>query len=402
MAARWWYTSNVNDYSILLDPKTGAPRPDQSKVTIVLPIAKSPNSTRNILKTKPKTENSSENLSDEEASVALQVDQQALSSFLKMQQEELGKKKSKANEETQSVLHDQLAGALQECRTRGVQQFANWYFSYTTTYRLLSIAMQSAAKHVVTFRKEQTLQEAVTRDLQLYLVGKYQAMVLRPAVTDPKVHRATIKTLEIIHAQVYQPALVEMESAMQDFAASKEADCTTSTPARPLSLPSNAVRIELDWRAQLQKAQHLPVAYEKRPPEFSLALIGGGAVAGKVAGGAAIKAMSAKLAAPFVTKAVGSTLGGKVAAAGVAGGALAGGPLGAGLGAAVGVAMDMAVNQGISLMQRSAFEEDVLQSLNATFLEWEGRILPEINRVVHEEWFAQLDAMLQLEHDSRP
>ena len=126
-----------------------------------------------------------------------------------------------------------------------------------------------------------------------------------------------------------------------------------------------------------------------------MALIGGGALTGKLAGGAAIKTVSAKLAAPFVTKAVGSTLGSKVAAAGLAGGALAGGPVGAGVGAAIGITLDMAVNQGISLMQRSAFEEDVQQALKVTLLEWEGRILPEINRVVQEEWFGQLEGMLR-------
>jgi len=410
MVARWWYTSYLTDTSSfpLLDPKTGAPRQDQSMVTIVMPTSKkiapgkkegAATKLSQASRRVPPTENTVGEEIDEESSMSIQVNNEAFGSFLRTQRQILQTKKVQAQVETQQILHDQLSAALDDCRTRGVEQFAKWYFSYTTTYRLLSIAMQSAAKHAVTFRKEHTLQEAVTQDLQIYIMEKYQAMVLRPALTDPKIHHATVKSLETVHLQIYQTAVSELEDAMQEFATKYHdqatADSIRTKSSSPLSLASDAVRIRLDWRAQLQKAQHLPVAYEKRPPEFSLALIGGGAVAGKVAGGAAIKAVSAKLAAPFVTKAVGSTLGGKVAAAGVAGaGVLAGGPLGAGLGATVGIAMDMAVNKGISLMQRSAFEEDIQQALNVTLLEWEGRILPEISRVVQEEWFGQLETML--------
>ena len=401
MAARWWYTYNVTDYSMLLDPKTGAPRQDQSMVTIVMPASKATlgNETVSIMSRRPQ-EQVAEQVATEETSLTVQVDCEALGSFLQAQRRILQVKKMQSPDQTREILHEQLSEAFNDCHTRGVQQFAKWYFSYTTTYRLLSIAMKSAAKHAMTFRKEHTLQELVTQDLQLYIMEKYQAMVLRPAVTDPKVHRAAVKSLEIAHVQIYHAALLELEQAMREFAQQHDhAINTGSNPPEsssvPLSLPADSVRIRLDWRAQLQKAQHLPIAYEKRPPEFSLALIGGGALAGKVAGGAAIKALSAKLAAPFVTKAVGSTLGSKVAAAGLAGGALAGGPVGAGVGAAIGITMDMAVNQGISLMQRSAFEEDVQQALKVTLLEWESRILPEISRVVQEEWFGQLEGMLR-------
>ena len=408
MAARWWYTSNVTDSSILLDPTTGAPRQDQSMVTIVMPAASKGilggNEPLKFTSTRQSQENVvlDEGNDEEETSLAVQVDREVLRLFLQAQRQILQVKKGKAQDQTQQILHEQLSESFSNCQTRGVQQFAKWYFSYTTTYRLLSIALKSAAKHAVTFRKEQTLQELVTQDLQHYIMEKYQAMVLRPAVTDPKVHRAAVKALEMAHVQIYQAALLDLEEAMREFADQHHATINpgsspsqSSSSAKPLSLPADSVRIRLDWRAQLQKAQHLPIAYEKRPPEFSVALIGGGALTGKLAGGAAIKTVSAKLAAPFVTKAVGSTLGSKVAAAGLAGGALAGGPVGAGVGAAIGITLDMAVNQGISLMQRSAFEEDVQQALKVTLLEWEGRILPEINRVVQEEWFGQLEGMLR-------
>jgi hypothetical protein len=63
--------------------------------------------------------------------------------------------------------------------------------------------------------------------------------------------------------------------------------------------------------------------------------------------------------------------------------------------------MDMAVNKGVSLMHRSAFEKDVRESLDATLLEWEERMLPEVNRVVQEEWFGQFESMIQLKDDEK-
>jgi hypothetical protein len=405
MAARFWYSSTLDGDYGLLSSITGAPRQDQSKVTIVLPQSVTTSSNRG------KSSKSDASVS----SLLLRVDREDLQIFLQTQQQNLEVQKEAAKEVTQQMLHRHLEEALQDCQTRGVRQFASWYFSYTTTYRLLSIAMKSAAKHSISIgqQHEQSLQQAVTRDLQLYICEKYQAMVLRPAVTDPKVRRALVATLEDLHSQIYQATMKRLEQAMQQYAQGHEenfmmasqsdhSDKSTSNSSSSLSfsIPPGSITLELDWRAQLQKAQHLPMAYEKNPPEFSVALIGGSAVAGKAMGGTAVKAVSAKLAAPFATKAVGTTLGGK-AAAGAAGGMVAGGPLGVAMGAAIGVGMDMAVNKGVSLMQRSAFEKDVRESLDATLLEWEERMLPEVNRVVQEEWFGQLESMIQLKDDEK-
>lgn len=328
------------------------------------------------------------------------VDGTELQSFLREQQAIVNQQRLQAKRETQQVLHDRLVVAFEDCRSKGVSQFARWYFSYTTSYQLSSIAMKSAAKHTLTLGKDhmQTLQQAVARDLQLYICEKYQATVLRPALTDPKIHRALTTSLEQLHTQVYEPALLQLETSVQQLAkrGSKNLDAEDQPPSAysSFSIPPNAIVLELDWRAQLQKAQHLATSYEKNPPEFSLALIGGSTVAGKAIGGTAVKAVAAKLAVPFASKAAAATVGGK-AAAGAAGGVVAGGPLGAGMGAVIGIGMDMAVNQGVSLLQRPAFENDVRESLDATLLEWEERLLPEIDRVVQDQWFGQLDAVLQ-------
>jgi hypothetical protein len=384
MGARWFYSSAVERDSILLNSKTGAPRQDRSKVTIALPA-----STLKLQQPSSVTKATEHML--------LSVDIKELQECTKTWQAAIEIQQQQAKQQTQQILHEQLAVAFQDCRSRGVSQFARWYFSYSTTYSLLSIAMKSATKHALTTgRNESTLQQAVTRDLQLYICDKYQAMVLRPAVTDPKIHKAVLATLEQVYEQSYQPAVNELETAVQQFAQGHAEDALMEIPKTTsrLALPPGAVVLELDWKAQLQKAVHLPVAYEKRPAEFSVAIIGAGAMAGKAMGGTAVKAVSAKLAAPFAAKAVGTTLGGKTAAGAALGGVLAGGPLGAGMGAAIGIGMDMAVNKSISLLQQSTFEKDVQESLDATMLEWEEKILPEVDSFVQEEWFQQLQTIV--------
>jgi hypothetical protein len=334
----------------------------------------------------------------------LQVDTDDLETFLTLQRQILQAARRQAHSDTQQILHRHLTLAFQECHDR-VKTFADWYFAYSTTYHLLSTAMKSATKHALRFGRTtamrgdepETLQQAVTRDLQDYICDKYQAIVLKPALTDPKLHRAVVAALEDAYTDVYRKALTNLDDSVHAFVLDHTKDHIdggggSSNMSSSMISPDSIV-LELDWKAQLQKVHHLPMAYEKNPPEFSLALVGASTVAGKAMGGTAIKILTGKLAAPFATKAVGATLGGK-AAAGAAAGATAGGPVGALAGAAVGIGMDMTVNAGVALMQRSTFERDVEESLDATLLEWEDRLLPEVERVVRDIWFGQAEAML--------
>jgi hypothetical protein len=392
LAARSWYNATIDRDYDMWNSITGAPRQDQSKVTIVVP------------KSSSTVGSSNQQQAVDANALLLHVDLGDLQAFLETQRQTIQVQRENAKHQTQRMLHLHLIDAMQDCQTRGIKQFASWYFSYTTSYRLLSIAMNSAAKHALKMgrNEQQTIQQAVTQDLQQYICDKYLAIVLRPALTNPKLHRALVTTLEDLHTHVYHPSLIQLETAMQHFAQGHEKNIVLEDPKLSTSctIPPGSISLQLDWKAQLQKAQHLPIVYERYPPELSVALIGGSAMAGKAIGGSAVKAVSAKLAAPFVTKAVGTTLGGK-AVAGAAGGIVTGGPLGGAIGAAIGIGMDMAVNKGVSLMQRSAFENDVRESLDATILEWEELMLVEVDHVVQKEWFGQLELMLQINGNER-
>eukprot|EP00529_Nitzschia_sp_RCC80_P016037 CAMPEP_0113464520 /NCGR_PEP_ID=MMETSP0014_2-20120614/13244_1 /TAXON_ID=2857 /ORGANISM="Nitzschia sp." /LENGTH=671 /DNA_ID=CAMNT_0000356605 /DNA_START=17 /DNA_END=2032 /DNA_ORIENTATION=+ /assembly_acc=CAM_ASM_000159 len=486
LLGRWGYGrifggegKNEDDSTFIRISNT--PRTDRSKVTIVLPSPSSSSTSSTTTATTTTTAGSSTSTDSSPQVVQQDVDLQDLYRFLQDQREFLQSQKRLTKRRTREILHQEFNVALEDCHDRGIQRFADWYFSYTTTYKLMSRAMKTAASHAVSFHKRRedkqaSMQEAVQHDLQRLICEKYQVLVLRPTITDPKLHRAVIRTLQTLlstddgddsdnNGEGGIPTIqAKIDESMRQFIQNQQktqqqqqqqqqeqqhpptddssayslpsisSNTINTTPVPTTTIPPDAVVLDLDWSTQLQKAQHIPLAYEKAPKELSVALVGGGGViaaaggaaavaskgvgaatAGaavvKSAGGTAIKTLSAKLSAPFAAKAVGTTLGGKAAAAaGAAGsgagaaataastaaGAAVGGPVGAAIGGAlVGVAVDMTLNKGLELIQRDNFVNDVHESLDATQLEWEERIIPELDRTIDESWFQPIEVSLQ-------
>jgi len=333
-----------------------------------------------------------------------EVDTDKFASFCTKQRSILENSKKQSKEASAQALDRELENALSDAKSR-ISNFANWYFAYKTTYTLLGVAFTSAAKHALTFKSEQTLSEAITRDIQCHIQRKYEALVLRPAITNPKIQRALVRSFKIAHGN-YLDAISELDASVASFiqqeGRKKQYDKNNSLVTSPPR--SEDVVVDMDWSTQLQKVEHLPLTFEKNP-EFTIAVVGAGAAAGKVVGGAAIgsataaKILTSKLAAPFATKAASATLA-KAAttttttAAAAATGAAVAGPIGAlAAGAAIGLGVDVTLNKGVALMQQSSFEEDVSESLDAMKMEWMDVLLVELENV-QDLWFDYADALL--------
>ena len=56
--------------------------------------------------------------------------------------------------------------------------------------------------------------------------------------------------------------------------------------------------------------------------------------------------------------------------------------------------VDMTVNAGVGLLSKPAFEKDVQVSLQEMRLEWEDRIVPELERC-QEIWFGTAEELLR-------
>eukprot|EP00090_Calanus_glacialis_P012890 TRINITY_DN2151_c0_g1_i1.p1 TRINITY_DN2151_c0_g1~~TRINITY_DN2151_c0_g1_i1.p1 ORF type:complete len:450 (+),score=96.65 TRINITY_DN2151_c0_g1_i1:105-1454(+) len=294
------------------------------------------------------------------------VDHEKYSEFVQNSIDTLLKAQREMELEASKLLAERLTGCFLTIHPRA-EQFADWYFSYSTSFKLLQEATLSLARHAAKFMEKTPINEAVSADMDRFMTQKYERIVLRPEINNSELQSAYLQCVKDIHAK-YARAVHSLEENMSNLLASQ-----TSHMKQP---QANDIRLSLDWGSQLHKIKSVPVNFEKNP-ELTLALSSGGALIGKTlaskgASLATTKALAGKLTAPFVSKAV---------AAG--GGALAGsvaGPLGTVLGATIGIGIDYTVNAGIELVKREEFIKDVNLVVDATRKDYFHVLEAELHR----------------------
>ena len=308
------------------------------------------------------------------------ADAQEYSIFVNQQVAKLETAKSQLHEQTKQLLNKRLATVFDTMGGR-IDRFADWYFAYTTTYKILWEASTSVTRH--TFSTEaSTISEAVSIDVEKYLHKHYENIVLRPEITDPQLQYVYRDVIKEIHSN-YVNVLANMQTNFQAF---------VSKYTTHLETPSTSEsELTLDWDSQFNKINM--AEYEKGPKGAVLgaALAASGAVTGKIAAGTAGKVIAgqaaggvagkvvttsifAKLATPFVSKAV-------LAGAGGALGSL-GGPIGIFVGAVGGISIDYIINEGMELTQRDAFVTDVQTAIDTTQAEWEKEMLNSLHNAI--------------------
>ena len=314
------------------------------------------------------------------------ADAQEYSEFVNQQVANLEISKSQLLVKTKLHLHEQLTKIFDDMRSR-INRFADWYFAYTTTYKILWEATTSATRHA--FSVEATsLSEAVSIDVEKYLHKHYEEIVLRPETTDPQLQAAYQTVLQTAHDQ-YVSVLAKMHANFQAFV-SKYTTHLEKTA-------TENVELTLDWESQFNKMNMAD--YEKGPKGAVLggALAAGGAVMGKAVASVASKSVTSqavasaaskgiftKLASPFVSKAVLASSGGVIGALG--------GPIGIIIGTIGGLGVDYAISEGMELTQRDTFVADVREALVITQGEWEH----SMQQSLHEAIKIWIDDTIQL------
>jgi chloramphenicol O-acetyltransferase len=305
------------------------------------------------------------------------ADAQDYSDFVNQQTAHLDQSKNQLLTLTDKQLHDALTTVFDGMRQR-IDRFADWYFAYTTTYKILWEATTSATRHTLSVEAT-TISEAVSYDLEKYLHKHYENIVLRPEVTDPQLQTTYRTILQAAHKN-YVNVLSKMQTDFQAF---------VSKYTTHLDRPSteNTV-LSLDWDSQFNKINM--AEYEKGPKGAAMgaALAAGGASTGKIVAGAlgkgvaetavagaASKSIFAKLSAPFVSKAILAGTGGAVGTLG--------GPIGTAIGLLGGLGIDYAINEGVELTQRDTFITDVDQAVVATQKEWEKQMLHALHKGIN-------------------
>jgi len=278
-------------------------------------------------------------------------------------------------EQASQCLASKLEACFQPIKDRS-SKFADWYFAYPTTFRLLREACTSVLRHSADISRSTPLHDAVAADMEALLMQKYERIVLQPELNDTHLQEAFLASAQQAHRR-FCSAASDVDNVLVVELAKHTSHLEEPT--------QDAIRLDLDWAAQLHKIKIVPTQFEK-VPELTLALSMGGALAGKAASAAAGSKVAGTLGAkaagsamgkfggPFITKAL-------AAGSGAAAGLLAG-PLGAVVGGAAGLGADFAVNLGLELLQREDFEREVERVLQATQRDYFKSLEAELHRAI--------------------
>jgi hypothetical protein len=91
----------------------------------------------------------------------------------------------------------------------------------------------------------------VSTELQEHVCRKYQAIVMRPALTDPALHRAFVHSLRCAH-EGYCDALRSLDDAAKEFVAEQ-----SKVYASPPQISD--VVLSVDYCTHLHKIEHVPI-----------------------------------------------------------------------------------------------------------------------------------------------
>lgn len=319
------------------------------------------------------------------------VGEERLGTFLREQVRDIEGHREALRSEARALLEAAVRPVFAGMDGR-VGDFVDWYLGWDTGYRLLAVALGSAANHALA-PEVMTLRDAVALDLERYVERHYQALVLRPELSDPALRRAYAETLATLHGRVLA-VVARTDQAFQSYLAREGTLLDGSaTVARS--------RVELDWAAQVRRLAVPDPGAGASGALRGLALATGGALAGKAVGTAAGRALAEGIGSRAVAPA-GARLGGRLAAplaarlgstlAGASAGA-AGGPVGLALGGAVGLGVDYLVNDVTRRLQRDALERDVGETVASQTRAWEGLLGDSLEQAV-DVWMDDLAALL--------
>jgi hypothetical protein len=307
-----------------------------------------------------------------------------------------------AREATSSAIQHAVAAEfmpLEAAARERVPRYADWYFAWGTSYRLLYEAGKSTLQHALE-PSVLSLQASVTADVGAYIRRHYEERVLEPEISDALLRQAFTRAYDRAHAR-YASAIAELDHAFQRFVAAKTTHLADGAG-------EVAAAVVVDWDSQLHKLKR------SNHEKGGLGAIAGGTGVAALAvlgarssalpaavkavstgtsktGGALAARLSTRLAAPVASKAVASA---SSAGTGAAAGTAVGGPLGGAIGALAGIGFDLAVNETVELVERPQFEADVHRAVAATYGEWRAAASRSLQDVVGV-WFGDTIQLLR-------
>lgn len=271
---------------------------------------------------------------------------------------------------------DELFATAFASRKADLEAYADWFFDWGRSWRLLYEALTGAVQEAARFAFSRTqISDAARHAVEAYLLRHYEQFVLKPAVRDPVILAGVSRILASAN-DGYFAAVARIDERLQTFLA-KEALFRERIDATTVSL-------DLDWDTEKWRAPRETAVDRYLEPARTAALAGGGALTGPL-----IK----KTTAPMLAR-----LAGKVVMSSrmVIGGASVG-SIQPGLGTLVGALGGLAIDWGLNRFQEQLERDDFIaangEALDATLLAWKNTITPPIEAGI-DVWFDDAEALV--------
>ena len=325
------------------------------------------------------------------------ADEEALSEFVRREFRLLERARLDTHARVREALDARTAPVFAAMRTR-ISEFADWYYAWPTSYRLMGKAMYSATANFAR-PSVMSLDDAVAYDLERYVEKRYHDIVQRPEISDPMLQWSYVHAFEQGHAG-FQSALADFDDRFLRFVATHSDYLEGEARVEDISMV-------LDWDHQTKKLSLTGVERDSLESARGIALASAGAMVGGRAGAAVgrtvarritrrvaagtARGVAVRLAGPFVARGLSTAAATAVGASG--------GPVGALVGGATGLGIDYAINEGIEYAGRDALEARLSEALDVQQRQWQLAMEDSLAGAV-DVWFDDLTEMLAA-YDSR-
>lgn len=239
---------------------------------------------------------------------------------------------------------------FQKCHIM-VNSFADWFFGYTTQYKILE---EGAIGIVDKYRagvSDYTIVDAATGRIGNFIADNYKTKVLRPYLLQNSL-KVKIESLVAKYVKNKNKFVKQMDKEFREY-----------LEANPDNLSSTALEeLKADWKSNVANSSSL-VGLHTKSGESGVVTIGGTIFIGKMLSGTIAKMIVAKggakglvgkILAKFGYKKVATSMAAKIASA----------PLTMGVGALVGFAIDYGINKFDEVENRTTFVADVHENIN--------------------------------------
>ncbi len=219
------------------------------------------------------------------------ADEEDISAFARENINLLEQARAKLNSSVGKRIHDATNPVFAKMRGQ-ITDYADWYFAWLTTYKILMEAITSATDHAMK-TEAMSLKDAVAADIEKYLQKHFEDMVLQPEISDPQLKARFESTLQEVNNE-FLLTISNMDQQFQKFSANK------STLLNPVDMAN--VKVDFDWDSQFKKVKIISHEKQVGGALVGVGLATGGAILGKSVGTALGKVTTGKVASTTMLK----------------------------------------------------------------------------------------------------